>query len=81
VPFISDTDLKAQLTKAKVPQEQADAVMQANSDARLAALRDALWVVVLFAVGALFLTGLIPTHPIGRQTGGKTARAPDPSAA
>ena len=38
----------------------------ANSDARLAALRNSLWVVALFAVAALFFTGLIPVKPIGR---------------
>lgn len=66
VPFISDSDLKAQLGKANVPPAQADAVLAANSDARLAALRTSLWVVALFAVAALFFTGLIPVKPIGR---------------
>jgi len=66
VPFISDTDLKAQLQKANVPPAQADAVLTANSDARLSALRTSLWVVALFAVAALFFTGLIPVKPIGR---------------
>lgn len=64
VPFTSDTGLKAQLEKANVPPAQADAVLQANSDARLAALRASLWVVALVAVVALFFTGLI--RPIGR---------------
>ncbi len=68
VPFISDTDLKTQLAKASVSPAQADAVVQANSDARLAALRDALWVVAVLAVAALFLTGLIPTEPTGQHT-------------
>jgi hypothetical protein len=36
-------------------------VVQANSDARLGALRDALRIVALLAVAANFLTGLIPT--------------------
>ncbi len=66
VPFISDTDLKAELHKAKVPPAQADEVLQANSDARLAALRTSLWVVALFAVVAMFFTGLIPVKPVGR---------------
>jgi MFS family permease len=66
VPFISDTDLNAQLQKANVPPAQADAVLKANSDARLSALRTSLWVVALFAVAALFFTGLIPVKPTGR---------------
>jgi hypothetical protein len=41
-------------------------VLAANSDARLSALRTSLWVVALFAVAALFFTGLIPVKPIGR---------------
>jgi MFS family permease len=66
VPFVSDTDLTAQLQKANVPPAQVDAVLAANSDARLSALRTSLWVVTLFAVAALFFTGLIPVEPIGR---------------
>ena len=66
IPFISDTDLKAQFQKANVPPAQADAVVKANSDARCAALRTSLWVVALLAVAAMFFTGLIPVKPIGR---------------
>ena len=66
VPFISDSDLKAQLQKANVPPAQADALVKANSDARLAALRTSLWVVALLAIVAMFFTGLIPAKPIGR---------------
>ncbi|HEY6277836.1 MAG TPA: MFS transporter [Streptosporangiaceae bacterium] len=66
VPFISDTDLKAQLQKANVPPAQADAVLKANSDARLSALRTSLWVVALIAAAAMFFTGLIPVKPVGR---------------
>jgi Na+/melibiose symporter-like transporter len=66
VPFISDSDLKAELQKADVPPAQADAVLDANSDARLAALRTSLWAVALVAVAALFFTGLIPVRPPGQ---------------
>jgi hypothetical protein len=66
VPFISDTDLQTQLRKANIPPAQADAVLKANSDARLSALRTSLWVVALFAVAAMFFTGLIPVKPTGR---------------
>lgn len=54
------------LQKASVPPAQADAVLEANSDARLSALRTSLWVVALFGVAAMFFTGLIPVNPIGR---------------
>lgn len=68
VPFISDSDLKAQLDKANVPAAQADAVLNANSDARLTALRTSLLIVALVAVVALFCTGTIPVKP-AVQTG------------
>lgn len=76
VPFISDTDLTTQLAKASVPPEQASAVVQANSVARLAALRDALWIVALLAVAAMFLTGLIPTEPTGQHASDKASSSP-----
>jgi hypothetical protein len=76
VPFISDTDLKAQLQKANVPPAQADAVIKANSDARLSALRTSLWVVALFAVFAMFFTGLIPIKPIGQSQHEMTTTSP-----
>jgi MFS family permease len=66
VPFISDTDLETDLQKADVPAAQAGAVVQANSDARLSALRTSLWVVALFTLAALFVTGLIPVEPVGQ---------------
>jgi MFS family permease len=65
VPFISDSDLKAGLAKAKVPADQADAVVAANSNARLAALRSSLLVVALLAAAALLCSGLIPVKPVG----------------
>ena len=70
VPFVSDTDLRRDLADASVPQARRTPSSQENSTARLAALRDALWVVALVAAGALFFTGLIPKIPIGRPEGG-----------
>ena len=73
VPFISDSQLKSGLDAAHVPPEVANAVVAENSSARLAALRDALWVVALLSVVGLLLSGLVPTVPVGRRT---TAAAP-----
>jgi Na+/melibiose symporter-like transporter len=67
VPFISDSDLSAQLSKAGVPASTADAIEAENRKDRLIALRYALWVVAVLAAAALFFTGLIPTAPIGRR--------------
>jgi MFS family permease len=69
VPFISDSDLKAQLEAANVPAEQAAAVEKANSDARFTALRTSLLVVALVAIAALFCTGMIPVKPVGQPAG------------
>ena len=68
VPFVSDTDLKAQLDKAQVPADQADAALEANSDARLTALRAALVIVALVAIAALFCTEMVPIKPVGRPS-------------
>jgi MFS family permease len=68
VPFISDTDLQKQLKQASVPAAQADAVVAANSDARLTALRTSLLVVAFIAIAALFCAGMIPTRPVGKPS-------------
>jgi len=80
VPFISDTELKSRLDAANVAPDVADAIVAENASARLAALRDALWVVALLSVVALFLTGLVPTTPIGRRRQDEVAASgPGPS--
>jgi hypothetical protein len=42
VPFISDADLQAALDRARVSEETATAVLEANQQARLDGLRTAL---------------------------------------
>jgi len=80
VPFVSDTDLSRALEEADVPTSQADAIVKANSDARLAALRSSLLVVALFAVAALLCSGMIPVRPVGRP-GPEDHRATKPKPA
>jgi hypothetical protein len=63
VPFISGSDLAEQLSQAKVPGAGADAIVAANRDARLGALRISLTVVALIAVIALLCTGMISAEP------------------
>lgn len=67
VPFISDTELTSRLDAAGVSPEVAGAIVDENASARLDALDDALWVVALLSVVGLFVTGLVPTTPIGRR--------------
>ncbi len=67
IPFVSDADLQTALDDAGVPPAQADAVVEANTDARIAGLRLSLWVLALLAAVALFFTRLIPTTPVGDE--------------
>ncbi|WP_430334709.1 MFS transporter [Rhodococcus sp. ACT016] len=70
VPFLSDTQLDTALADAKVDPPVADAVVAANSDARLEALQAALALAALLAVGALFFSGRIPRTAVGERDEG-----------
>ncbi len=65
IPFISDADLKKALDSKGVPPEQATAIVDENSKARLAGLRSALTVLALIALVALAFTFRIPTRQPG----------------
>jgi MFS family permease len=67
VPFISDADLHQALDDAGVSQKTADAVVDENAQARLDALRASLAVLAVLALVALFLSGSIPTTPVGSE--------------
>jgi MFS family permease len=64
VPFVSDADLEDALAEAGVDDETADAVVEANAEARLDGLESALMLLAFLAVLALFSTRGIPrTQP------------------
>jgi Major Facilitator Superfamily len=63
VPFVSDADLKTALDKANVPTEAANAIVDENESARLAALRSSLSVLALIALTAVFFTFRLPAVP------------------
>jgi MFS family permease len=65
VPFISDADLQKALDDAGVAPATATAVVDENAAARLDGLRAALGVLAVLALVALFLSGSIPTTPVG----------------
>src|SRR5207248_11625069 len=65
VPFLSDTAVRMGLEAYGAAEATTQEVLQINADARLAALRAALFVVVLAAALALFFTRRIPTKPPG----------------
>ncbi|HEY7282225.1 MAG TPA: MFS transporter [Actinomycetota bacterium] len=60
IPFVSDKDLQTALDKAGVPPQQASAVADDYSSARLDGLRASLSILALFALIALFFAGRIP---------------------
>ena len=62
VPFVSDADLKAGLEEAGVSGEAANAIVEVNAKARLAALRSSLSVLALFALLAVLFAGRIPAR-------------------
>jgi hypothetical protein len=68
IPFLSDTALRMALETHGVSAATTQAVLEVNGDARLAALRAALFVVALVAAIALFFTRQIPTRPPGSGT-------------
>jgi MFS family permease len=72
IPFMSDANLKAALTKAGANPEVAQAVLDENQQARLDGLRTALAALGLIALTGLFFSTRIPT---------KQPRANRPSAA
>ena len=65
VPFVSDTQLSADLAAYGVPDQTIQDVLIVNSSARLSALRAAIFVVAVVAAIALLFAGSIPTLPPG----------------
>ena len=68
VPFVSDTAVRTSLEAYGASEATIQEVLQINADARLAALRGAMFVVVIAATLALFFTRRIPTEPPGSTT-------------
>jgi hypothetical protein len=62
IPFISDDDLRAALTKAGTSPEVTQAIVDENEQARLDGLRIALGALALMALIGLFFTTRIPTE-------------------
>ncbi|HET9242140.1 MAG TPA: hypothetical protein VFN99_01770 [Gaiella sp.] len=64
VPFVSDADLEAALDEAGVPRRTRDEALDAYTDARIDGLRNALAILALLDVIALFFAQRIPrTQP------------------
>jgi len=84
VPFISDDQLSAALADAGVQGATAQAVVDENEAARIDALRNALAVLALAALLALFTAGRLPVRqPAAEQADPEQAdpERPDPEGA
>jgi hypothetical protein len=68
VPFVSDADLEAALAETDVGPEGTQATLAAYQDARLDGLRNALAILAVLALGALFYTARIPSKQPGAAT-------------
>lgn len=73
VPFVSDTALQEDLTKAGASPEVSAAVVDANRTARIEGLDTALAVLALIALIPLFFTRRIPSTQPGSPGGGSEA--------
>jgi MFS family permease len=69
VPFVSDADLEAALEQAGVPPEAAGAIVEENADARIAALRSSLSILLVIAFVALLFAVRIPTEQPAARAG------------
>lgn len=62
IPFMSDKDLTAQLSKAGVPPQTAEAIVGENASARIDGLRGSLSVLAVIALIAMFFSRRIPVR-------------------
>lgn len=63
--FVSDAQLEEALARTSLSAAERAAVVDANADARIAALQLAMMTVAAVALLGLFLTGRLPTSPLG----------------
>src|SRR5262249_43242136 len=67
IPFVSDADLTAALEDSGLTPQETQAVIDANTEARITGLRAALAILALLALAGLFFTGRIPDRPVGSE--------------
>lgn len=81
VEFVSDTQLEAALAETPLTQEEQDAIVRINADARIESLRLGMMAVAVGALLGLFPTGRLPgkTRPKGHERGRHTAAASAPA--
>jgi len=67
IPFLSDADLTAALKGAGLTDQETQAALDANAQARITGLRAALAVLAALALVSLFFTVRIPSRPVGSE--------------
>jgi MFS family permease len=67
IPFLSDKDLTAALKDAGLTEQETQAAIDANAQARITGLRAALAVLAALALAGLFFTDRIPSRPVGSE--------------
>jgi MFS family permease len=67
VQFVSQTQLREALEQTDLDQASQQAILDANEEARIDALRTAFAAAALLTLGALFITGGIPVHAPGSE--------------
>jgi MFS family permease len=70
VPFVSNAQLQSSLAAANVPPQTADAVVDANAQARIDGLRAALSVLAVIALIALVFCRRLPRHQLASSRDG-----------
>lgn len=80
-PFVSDAALQEALDERGIPDEQAQAIIDENTDARIAGLRVSLSVLALITAIALYFTRLLPSRPVGSDEEPRPSEGSEPRAA
>ena len=80
VPMVSKQDVEDTVTKAGLPPDEANSVVDKYGEAQITALKESIVAAALFSLVALWIGGDLPGAPLGRETPGgepgeKAARA------
>lgn len=79
IPFVSDAQLESALADAGIDDTTATAIMEENTQSRIAGLRSALAVLAVLALVAFFASGNLPTRQPGAPAAGDAAEVSPPA--
>ncbi len=81
VQFVSQTQLREALERTDLDPASQQAILDANEEARIDALRTAFAAAAVLTIGALFLTGGLPVHAPGSEPRDEDERTDAPAGA